>query len=146
MKGAAALLALAGLAAVQTRAAGRLEPYGMAAFSAQQQKNGYIVLQFHSSACNVCPRQETTIERLSKEPSQPPVQFYQAIFEREEELRKLYQVSAMSTLLVFRGRFLIGRSAGLYTEDEIRTFLMKTMAEDRGRPKVRPKRKFGTKR
>lgn len=134
------------LLSVPAAAAGRLERYNPGTFSAQQQKGSYILLQFNSDACTVCPRQETSLQRLAAEPAQPAVHYFKATFEQEEELKKLYGVSAMSTLLVFRGRYLIGRAAGLYTEDEIRAFLHKSMLQDRGKPKGRPKRKFGPKR
>jgi len=139
----ALLLLLLGASAA---AAGRLERYTPAAFSSQQQKDAYILLQFNSDSCTVCPRQEISLQRLASESSQPAVRYFKATFEVEDELKKLYGVSAMSTLLVFRGRYLIGRSAGLYTEDEIRAFLHKSMLEDRGKPKGRPKRKYGPKR
>jgi len=127
-------------------AAGHLEPYNAGVFAAQQTKGAIILLQFNSSGCNVCPGQQATLERLAQEPAEPSVQFYQANFDREEELRKLYQVNAMSTLLVFRGRNLIGRCAGLFTEDDVRSFLQKTLLHDRGRLKARPKTIFGPKR
>ena len=127
-------------------AAGRLEPYNAGVFAAQQTKGAVIVLQFSSSGCNVCPGQQQSLERLAEEPSAPSIQFYQANYDREEELRKLYQVNAMSTLLVFRGRYLIGRCAGLFTEDEIRSFLQKTLLQERGRPRTRPKTVFGPRR
>jgi len=55
-------------------------------------------------------------------------------------------VTAASTLIVFRGKNVIGRSAGLFTEDEIRQFIEGARFRSRARPKPKPKRTYRPKR
>ncbi|MFA6030191.1 MAG: thioredoxin family protein [Elusimicrobiota bacterium] len=136
------LLAALLLAPAAAGATGVLGTYSSALFSSQQGKDGYTVIQFHSEDCSVCPRQETMLDRLARDPAWQNVLFLQARYEKEEELRRTYGVDALSTLLFFRGKRLIGRSAGLYTDEELRSFFLRSQRQDRGRPKSRPERRF----
>ncbi|MFA6092049.1 MAG: thioredoxin family protein [Elusimicrobiota bacterium] len=127
-----------------TRPAGAASSdYSAAALSLQQQKGGYAVVQFDSSDCSLCPRQAAALDRLSADPYWKSVLFLRARYEQEAALRNAYGVSSMATVLVLRAGRVIGRSVGMYLEEDLRGFLIRSRMQDRGRPRSRPARRFG---
>ncbi|MFH1723628.1 MAG: thioredoxin family protein [Elusimicrobiota bacterium] len=128
------------------RAVGYLAMYKPGRFRQLQRQGRMVVLQFHSDSCELCVRQEESLERLARETGGIKAVFLQVDFDAEGDLRERYRVSAPMTLLLFRGESLLARETGLSTEDEIRTFVREEVQRSRGRPKPRPKRLFLPKR
>jgi thiol-disulfide isomerase/thioredoxin len=136
------LLALAAASAW----AGGLTPFNASRFAALQAEDRTTVLYFFSASCGVCPQQQETLKRVASEPGPLTPTVFEVAFSPSDEVCRRYEVTAASTLIVFRGKNVIGRSAGLFTEDEIRQFIEGARFRSRARPKPKPKRTYRPKR
>ncbi|MFA5140981.1 MAG: thioredoxin family protein [Elusimicrobiota bacterium] len=126
--------------------AGGMVPFNAARFAALQAEDRTAVLYFFSANCGVCPQQEEALKRIAAEPGPLTPTVFQITFVPADEVCRRYEVTAPSTLIIFRGKSVIGRSAGLFTEDEIRQFIEGARFRSRARPKPRPKRTYRPKR
>jgi hypothetical protein len=136
---------LAVLSAVTAAAAG-LKPFDVARFETLQAQGRTILLQFNAQACAVCPQQVETLRRISEEPGELTPVVLQVAFSPTDDFCQQRGVSAPSTLLMFRGKRLIGRAAGLVTEEDVRAFIQESRLRYRGKPPARSKRTIRPKR
>jgi len=139
------MIRLLALLAAAASAAG-LRPFDAGRFEALKAEGRTVILQFSSQSCAACPQQEQALRRLSEEPGELTPVFFQFPFSPVDEFCQRNRVGAPSTLLMFRGKRLIGRSAGLYAEEDIRAFIQDSRLRSRGKPPERPKRSIRPKR
>lgn len=123
-----------------------LRSFDLARFEALGAARRTMVVQFYSDNCAVCPQQEEMLKRVASEPGPLTPAFFQVDFNASRDLREIYGVTNPSELLVFKGRALIGRGSGLYTERDIRALIRDSRMRARGRPRPRQKRTFRPKR
>lgn len=158
MKAFLLALAVAGFCAAGTRrhapaaedlqrdsATASLQAFQSGRFRSLQGEGKLVLLQFNSAGSEICSVQEKSLERLAQTADKTTPVFLQVDSDAEEALRTQYKATP-STLLLFRGAQLIGRVAGVHTEEDIRRFLRETLSELRGKPKLRAKRPHRPKR
>ncbi|HBL17643.1 MAG: hypothetical protein A2X36_14665 [Elusimicrobia bacterium GWA2_69_24] len=126
-------------------ATGSLQNFQSARFRSLQAEGRLVLLQFTSAGSEICSVQEKSLERLAQSGDKTTPVFFQVDSDAEESLRTQYKATP-STLLLFRGSQLIGRVAGVHTEEDIRRFLRDTLSALRGQPKLRAKRPHRPKR
>lgn len=133
---------LLALLACCARPAAALEAFTQAKFEALQGRNRTILVQFNAPRCAVCLHQEVFLGRILQDPVPWAPAVLQAAFDKDEEFKRRCQVTALGTLIVFRGKQEISRAEGLYTEEGIRSFIQDSLSKSRGRPKPRPATPF----
>ena len=80
-----------------------LVPYDAGAFDKARGAGKVTGLLFHSGWCPICVMQERGLKSLGDDKSLDQVTVFQADYFKEEALRKRFNVSSFSTLVVFRG-------------------------------------------
>ncbi|OIO07691.1 MAG: hypothetical protein AUJ52_09730 [Elusimicrobia bacterium CG1_02_63_36] len=138
-------LLLPALAFSQTRRARMLDTFDAETFGAQQEDGRTIVLQFHSSNCELCVAQERLLGEFARETDPTTPSFFQADMGSQGNLATLYGAKP-SSLLVFRGKMLVGQETGLTRREAILELITKSVMRSRGLPRPRPKRDFKPKR
>lgn len=98
------LLVLLVLLAVRPALALDLVPYEAAAFDKARAEGKVTGLLFHSGWCPICIMQERSLKSLKDDEALEQVVVFQADFQKEDGLRKAFNVTAFSTLVVFRGK------------------------------------------
>lgn len=108
------LFSLAAFFVLVTQLSGvsRAESGAARTLEAAQASGAPAVLHFHAGWCPVCKRQQKVLKEMSQDPRYAEVAFVEADFDRENALRKKFQVMKQSTLIVFRGNSEIARSTG----------------------------------
>jgi thiol-disulfide isomerase/thioredoxin len=139
------LILLASAVYSQTRRAPILDTFDAETFGAHQDDGRTIVLQFHSSTCELCVAQEALLNEFAREKDPTTPSFFQADVRANATLATLYGAKP-STLLVFRGKRLLGQKTGISQRREIFEFIKSSVMRSRGRPKPRAKREFKPKR
>lgn len=126
--------------------AGTFEMFGDEKFALSQTQERTILLHFYRLGCPVCDEQVKALKELAAIGGALSPVSLMVEFDKEQEIRSLYGVTAPSTMLLFKGKRLIGRSVGKMRIQEIRDFVRESRMNARGLPPRRPKRSILPKR
>ena len=135
--------AAAAMLLTRPAAGGTLANYSQEGFSAAQEAGKPIVLAFTALGCKVCEAQTKALERLLAQSPLDAITGFQVDFDMAAELARTLRASR-STLVVFQGKKELAREAGITTDGQIRTLLLKAVPEKRrGKPGPRPSNRTG---
>lgn len=102
-------------------------PYEATGFARAQHEGGITAIQFHSGWCPVCVMQERGVKSLKDDKSLDRVTVFQADYFREEALRKRFNVSSFSTLVVFRGDQERARTTGDFRAEQLKRLFARAL-------------------
>jgi len=107
------------LASAAIAAAGSSVPAGaaaqrftQAAFAAAQAAGKPILVEVTAPWCPTCRAQQPILQRLTAEPRFRDLVFLSVDFDSQKDVLRALNVQSQSTLVVFKGRQEVGRSAG----------------------------------
>ena len=95
-------------------------PYEAADFARARGAGKVTAVQFHSGWCPICVMQERGLKSLRDDKSLDQVTVFQADYFKEEALRKRFNVSSFSTLVVFRGALERARTTGDFKPEQLK--------------------------
>lgn len=96
-----------------------IQPYKADSFDKARAAGKVTALQFHSGWCPVCVMQERGLRSLQDKKSLSDVVVYRADFFAEDALRKKFNVTSFSTLVVFRGDMERARTTGDFKPEDL---------------------------
>ena len=102
-------------------------PYEADSFVRARSSGKVTAIQFHSGWCPVCVMQERGVRALKDERSLEQVTVFQADYFKEEALRKRFNVSSFSTLVVFRGEQERARTTGDFQPEQLKLLFAKAL-------------------
>ncbi len=102
-------------------------PYEADGFARARSSGRVTAIQFHSGWCPVCVMQERGVRALKDDRALEQVTVFQADYFKEEALRKRFNVSSFSTLVVFRGEQERARTTGDFRSDQIKALFAKAL-------------------
>lgn len=102
-------------------------PYQAELFAAARAAGKITVIQFHSGWCPICVMQERGVRALKDDKAFDQVTVYQADFFKEEALRKQFNVTSFSTLVIFRGGEERARTTGDSRPEQLRPLFAKAL-------------------
>jgi thiol-disulfide isomerase/thioredoxin len=102
-------------------------PYQAEPFAAARAAGKITVIQFHSGWCPICVMQERGVRALKDDKAFDQVTVYQADFFKEEALRKQFNVTSFSTLVIFRGGEERARTTGDSRPEQLRPLFAKAL-------------------
>ena len=102
-------------------------PYQAEQFAQARAAGKVTAIQFHSGWCPVCVMQERGVRALKDDKAFDQVVVYQADFFKEEALRKQFNVTSFSTLVVFRGDAERARTTGDSRPEQLRPLFAKAL-------------------
>ncbi len=102
-------------------------PYEADGFARARSSGKVTAIQFHSGWCPVCVMQERGVRALKDDRTLEQVTVYQADYFKEEALRKRFNVSSFSTLVVFRGEQERARTTGDFRSDQLKALFAKAL-------------------
>ena len=95
-------------------------PYEADGFARARSNGRVTAVQFHSGWCPVCVMQERGVRALKDDRALAQVTVFQADYFKEEALRKRFNVSSFSTLVVFRGEQERARTTGDFQPEQLK--------------------------
>ena len=95
-------------------------PYEAADFARARGAGKVTAVQFHSGWCPICVMQERGLQSLRDDKSLAQVTVFRADYFKEEALRKRFNVSSFSTLVVFRGALERARTTGDFQPEQLK--------------------------
>jgi thiol-disulfide isomerase/thioredoxin len=102
-------------------------PYEADGFTRARGEGKVTAIQFHSGWCPVCVMQERGVKALKDDKSLEGVTVFQADYFKEETLRKRFNVSSFSTLVVFRGDQERARTTGDFRAEQLKQLFAKAL-------------------
>ncbi len=106
------VLATAALAAAAHPAPAAAQRFTQAAFEAAQAAGKPILVEVTAPWCPTCRAQQPILQRLTAEPRFRDLVFLSVDFDSQKAVLRSLNVQRQSTLVVFKGRQEMGRSAG----------------------------------
>ena len=119
-------LLLAGLAALPASAL-EIVPFDADRFARAQSEGRVSVVQFHSGWCPTCVMQERGVKSLKDDKALDRVAVFQADYFKEEALRKRFNVTSFSTLVVFRGEQERARTTGDFRSEQLKQLFARAL-------------------
>ncbi|MBK7025243.1 MAG: thioredoxin family protein [Sulfuritalea sp.] len=119
-------LLLAGLAALPASAL-EIVPFDADRFARAQSEGRVSVVQFHSGWCPTCVMQERGVKSLKDDKALDRVTVFQADYFKEEALRKRFNVTSFSTLVVFRGEQERARTTGDFRSEQLKQLFARAL-------------------
>ena len=119
-------LLLAGLAALPASAL-EIVPFDADRFARTQSEGKVSVVQFHSGWCPTCVMQERGVKSLKDDKALDRVTVFQADYFKEEALRKRFNVTSFSTLVVFRGEQERARTTGDFRSEQLKQLFARAL-------------------
>lgn len=107
---AATALTAVAVPAVPVIAAG--QRFTQAAFEAAQAAGKPILVEVTAPWCPTCRAQQPILQKLTAEPRFRDLVFLSVDFDSQKDVLRTLNVQSQSTLVVFKGRQEVGRSAG----------------------------------
>lgn len=95
-------------------------PYKADDFARARKEGKVTALQFHSTWCPICVMQERGLKSLMDDKTYDQVTVFQVDFFAEEAVRKRFNVSTFSTLVVFRGAKERSRATGEFQPEQLK--------------------------
>lgn len=102
-------------------------PYQAEGFAHARREGKVTAIQFHSGWCPVCVMQERGVKALRDDKSFDRVTVFQADYFKEETLRKRFNVTSFSTLVVFRGEAERARTTGDFRSEQLKLLFAKAL-------------------
>lgn len=102
-------------------------PYQAESFAAARAAGKVTAIQFHSGWCPICVMQERGVRALKDDKTFDQVTVYQADFFKEEALRKQFNVTSFSTLVIFRGEAERARTTGDSRPEQLKPLFAKAL-------------------
>lgn len=102
-------------------------PYQAEQFAQARAAGKVTAIQFHSGWCPICVMQERGVRALHDDKAFAQVTVYQADFFKEEALRKQFNVTSFSTLVVFKGEEERARTTGDSRPEQLRPLFAKAL-------------------
>lgn len=118
------LVALFALSAIPAWAL-EIVPYQAEGFARARAEGKVAAIQFHSGWCPVCVMQERGVKALKDDRSLDQVIVFQADYFKEEALRKRFNVTSFSTLVVFKGEAERARTTGDFRAEQLKLLFAK---------------------
>jgi thioredoxin 1 len=94
-------------------------------FKQAQEDGKVILLDFYASWCSTCKAQQPILESLLEKEKFSNVVAFKVDYDSEKELKKIYNVTSQSTLIVLKNNTEVGRSIGSTNKESIQTLLEK---------------------
>lgn len=102
-------------------------PYQAEQFTRARAAGKTTAIQFHSGWCPICVMQERGVRSLGDDRDLSQVTVYQADFGREEALRKQFNVTSFSTLVIFKGEAERARTTGDFRPEQLKALFAKAL-------------------
>lgn len=102
-------------------------PYQAEQFAQARAAGKVTAIQFHSGWCPVCVMQERGVRTLKEDKAFDQVTVYQADFFKEEALRKQFNVTSFSTLVIFKGDAERARTTGDSRPEQLRPLFARAL-------------------
>lgn len=102
-------------------------PYQAEPFAAARAAGKVTAIQFHSGWCPICVMQERGVRALKDDKAFDQVTVYQADFFKEEALRKQFNATSFSTLVIFRGNEERARTTGDSRPEQLKPLFAKAL-------------------
>ena len=118
---------LAFLLAPLSASAGIQRPFDARAFDAAQNAGKPVLVEVHAYWCPTCKAQLPVLDKLSKEPKYSDIVRFRVDFDSQKDVVKLFKARIQSTLVLYKGRNEVARSAGETDEARIRAMLDKAL-------------------
>ena len=103
------------------------KPFSQDLFSASQASDESIVVYVFAPWCTTCKQQEVIIEKVIKEPRFDKVHYYVVDFDNDKDGRRKLKANTRSTILIFKGKREITRSANDTDPASIQNLLEKAL-------------------
>lgn len=100
-------------------------PYSADAFARARASGKVSALHFHSGWCPICVMQERALKSMQEDPALAEVTVFQADYFKEDALRRYFNVTSFSTLVVFRGEMERARTTGEARAEALRPLFAK---------------------
>lgn len=102
-------------------------PYQAEGFTQARAAGKVTALQFHSGWCPVCIMQERGLKALKDDKALDQVTVFQADFFKEEALRKRFNVTTFSTLVIFKGEAEAARTTADSRPEQLKPLFAKAL-------------------
>jgi len=121
-------LAASALAFVAAQPAfARAQRFTQAAFDAAQTAGKPILVEVTAPWCPTCRAQQPILQKLTTDPRFRDLVFLTVDFDSQKDVLRSLNVQSQSTLVVFKGRQEVGRSAGDTNEASITALVAKSI-------------------
>jgi thiol-disulfide isomerase/thioredoxin len=102
-------------------------PYQAENFTQARAAGKVTAIQFHSGWCPVCVMQERGLKALKDDKELDQVTVFQADFFKEETLRKRFNVTSFSTVVIFKGETEAARTTGDSRPEQLKPLFAKAL-------------------
>lgn len=102
-------------------------PYQADAFARARASGKVTAIQFHSGWCPICVMQERGVRALQEDKDLAQVTVFQADFAKEDALRKQFNVTSFSTLVIFKGDTERARTTGDFRPEQLKPLFAKAL-------------------
>lgn len=102
-------------------------PYQAEKFAQARAAGKVTAIQFHSGWCPICVMQERGVRSLQEDKDLAEVTVFQADYAKEEALRKLFNVTSFSTLVIFKGEMERARTTGDFRAEQLKAHFAKAL-------------------
>ena len=103
--------------------AGVQRPFDAQAFAAAQHAGKQVLVEIHADWCPTCKAQLPILDKLSREARYSDMVRLRVDFDSQKDLVKQFKARIQSTLVLYKGRNEVARSAGQTDEGRIRAML-----------------------
>ncbi|WP_293003052.1 thioredoxin family protein [Nevskia sp.] len=107
--------------------AGGIAPYTAEAYGQALQSGAPVLLQVHAEWCPTCRAQAPVVKSLVNDPKYANVTVLVVDFDRQKDVRKQFNVSRQSTLVLFAGGQEVARATGITSKGDIGALLDKAL-------------------
>jgi len=102
-------------------------PYQAEPFAQARAAGKVTAIQFHSGWCPVCVMQERGLRAMKDDKALDQVTVFQADFFKEEALRKRFNVTTFSTLVIFKGETEAARTTADSRPEQLKPLFAKAL-------------------
>jgi thiol-disulfide isomerase/thioredoxin len=102
-------------------------PYQAEQFAQARTAGKVTAIQFHSGWCPVCVMQERGLKAMNDDKALDQVTVFQADFFKEEALRKRFNVTTFSTLVIFKGETEAARTTADSRPEQLKPLFAKAL-------------------
>jgi len=102
-------------------------PYQAEQFAQARAAGKVTAIQFHSGWCPICVMQERGVRTLQDDKELAAVTVFQADFSKEEVLRRQFNVTSFSTLVILKGNMERARTTGDFRAEQLKALFAKAL-------------------